>query len=102
VLALRRRSKYILADLDTGERLIMHLGMSGRHGHLGAGAAHVPGSFISTTLPAEKHDHVMFDMENGARVTFNDPRRFGAMDLRNRRAGRAPPSGQPRARTAGQ
>jgi formamidopyrimidine-DNA glycosylase len=29
----------------------------------------------------EKHDHVVIDMENGARVTFNDPRRFGAMDL---------------------
>lgn len=81
VIALRRRSKYLLADLDTGESLIIHLGMSGRMVVSGLDAPHVPGVFHHDHPAAEKHDHVIFDMENGARVTFNDPRRFGAMDL---------------------
>jgi formamidopyrimidine-DNA glycosylase len=81
VLALRRRSKYILADLDTGESLIIHLGMSGRMVISGLQAAHVPGVFHHHHPALEKHDHVVLDLENGARVTFNDPRRFGAMDL---------------------
>ena len=74
---LRRRSKYILADLDTGESLLIHLGMSGRMTVSGDPL----GQFAHAHPQAEKHDHVVFDMENGARITFNDPRRFGAMDL---------------------
>ncbi len=74
---LRRRSKYILADLDTGESLLIHLGMSGRMLISGAQL----GTFAHDHPAPEKHDHVVFHMENGARVTFNDPRRFGAMDL---------------------
>ncbi|MGH1370049.1 MAG: bifunctional DNA-formamidopyrimidine glycosylase/DNA-(apurinic or apyrimidinic site) lyase [Maritimibacter sp.] len=74
---LRRRSKYILADLDTGETLLIHLGMSGRM--LISGAA--TGNFHHDHPTPEKHDHVVLDMANGARITFNDPRRFGAMDL---------------------
>jgi len=81
VTALRRRSKYLLADLDTGETLRIHLGMSGRMIISGLAAPHVPGVFHHDHPAAEKHDHVIFDMDNGARVTFNDPRRFGAMDL---------------------
>lgn len=81
VLQLRRRSKYILADLDSGESLIIHLGMSGRMTVSGIAAPYVPGVFHHTHAATEKHDHVVFDMENGARVTFNDARRFGAMDL---------------------
>ena len=77
VNALRRRSKYILADLDTGETLLVHLGMSGRMTVSGDPL----GQFVHEHPPAQKHDHVIFDMENGARITFNDPRRFGAMDL---------------------
>ncbi|MDJ1017371.1 MAG: bifunctional DNA-formamidopyrimidine glycosylase/DNA-(apurinic or apyrimidinic site) lyase [Paracoccaceae bacterium] len=75
--ALRRRSKYILADLSTGETLILHLGMSGRI--LISGDA--LGSFHHDHPAPEKHDHVVLDMSNGVRVTFNDARRFGAMDL---------------------
>ena len=67
VLALRRRSKYILADLSTGETLLIHLGMSGR-------------MLIGSAAP-QKHDHVVLQMSNGQTVTFNDARRFGAMDL---------------------
>ncbi|MBV1866141.1 MAG: bifunctional DNA-formamidopyrimidine glycosylase/DNA-(apurinic or apyrimidinic site) lyase [Rhodobacteraceae bacterium] len=69
---LRRRSKYILCDLSSGETLLIHLGMSGRMTIAPPADSH----------PApEKHDHVVLDMENGARITFNDARRFGAMDL---------------------
>ena len=74
---LRRRSKYILADLSTGETLLIHLGMSGRL--LVSGA--IQGGFHHDHPAAAKHDHVVLDMEGGARVTFNDARRFGAMDL---------------------
>ncbi|WP_420004745.1 bifunctional DNA-formamidopyrimidine glycosylase/DNA-(apurinic or apyrimidinic site) lyase [Arenibacterium sp. LLYu02] len=77
VLAMRRRSKYILADLDSGESLLIHLGMSGRMTVSGDPL----GQFVHDHPAQEKHDHVVFHMENGARVTFNDPRRFGAMDL---------------------
>ncbi len=67
---LRRRSKYILADLSSGETLLIHLGMSGR-------------MLISTGPHPEiqKHDHVVFHMQDDARVVFNDVRRFGAMDM---------------------
>ncbi|WP_099828054.1 bifunctional DNA-formamidopyrimidine glycosylase/DNA-(apurinic or apyrimidinic site) lyase [Oceaniglobus indicus] len=77
VLRLGRRSKYLLADLDSGETLIVHLGMSGRMLVSGDPLGH----FHHEHPAPEKHDHVVFEMANGARVTFNDPRRFGAMDL---------------------
>jgi formamidopyrimidine-DNA glycosylase len=77
VTALRRRSKYILADLDSGETLLVHLGMSGRMLISGAQL----GSFYHDHPAPQKHDHVVLDMAGGARVTFNDARRFGAMDL---------------------
>ena len=77
VLRLGRRSKYLLAELDSGESLLIHLGMSGRI--LIAGA--MPGVFHHALPAPEKHDHVVLDMDGGARITFNDARRFGAMDL---------------------
>ena len=77
VTTLRRRSKYILADLDSGETLIIHLGMSGRLLISGA----LLGNFHHDHPIPAKHDHVVLDMESGARVTFNDARRFGSMDL---------------------
>lgn len=77
ITALRRRSKYVLADLDSGETLIIHLGMSGRMTVSGDPL----GQFHHDHPAAAKHDHVVFHMANGARVTFNDARRFGAMDL---------------------
>jgi formamidopyrimidine-DNA glycosylase len=82
VLRLRRRSKYILADLDTGETLIVHLGMSGRmivSAH--EGGRDMLAQFHHLHPAPEKHDHVILDTDAGARVTFNDARRFGAMDL---------------------
>ncbi|MEO5620125.1 MAG: bifunctional DNA-formamidopyrimidine glycosylase/DNA-(apurinic or apyrimidinic site) lyase [Cypionkella sp.] len=77
VMALRRRSKYILADLDSGETLLIHLGMSGRM--LVSGIT--LGAFFHDHPAPEKHDHVVLHLEGGARVTFNDARRFGPMDL---------------------
>jgi formamidopyrimidine-DNA glycosylase len=77
VLSLRRRSKYILADLSTGETLLIHLGMSGRILISGR----MLGDFVHAHPAPEKHDHVIFDMVGGVRITFNDARRFGAMDL---------------------
>ncbi|MDC0737999.1 bifunctional DNA-formamidopyrimidine glycosylase/DNA-(apurinic or apyrimidinic site) lyase [Cognatishimia sp. SS12] len=77
VQQLRRRSKYILAELSTGETLLIHLGMSGRMLISGDPL----GRFQHDHPAPQKHDHVVFEMANGARITFNDPRRFGAMDL---------------------
>ncbi len=77
VLRVRRRSKYILVDLSTGETLLIHLGMSGRILISGR----IVGDFVHEHPAPAKHDHVVLDMESGARVTFNDARRFGAMDL---------------------
>jgi formamidopyrimidine-DNA glycosylase len=77
VTGLGRRAKYLLADLSSGEVLVMHLGMSGsfRVGREQAGAYyHEKGKLAA-------HDHVVFHMSNGAVVTFNDPRRFGSMKL---------------------
>lgn len=72
--ALDRRGKYLLGDLSSGETLLAHLGMSGsfRVEH-----AADPG----TTPAIIPHDHVVFQMSSGARITFNDPRRFGVIDL---------------------
>lgn len=77
VIALRRRSKYILADLSGGETLLIHLGMSGRMLVSGARL----GRHCHEHQTAGKHDHVILDMDSGARVTLNDARRFGLMDL---------------------
>lgn len=74
---LRRRAKYILADLDRGETLLIHLGMSGRM----LVSGRMLGEFHHDHPAPEKHDHVVLDMDGGARITFNDARRFGAMDL---------------------
>ena len=77
VAALRRRSKYLLADLDRGETMILHLGMTGRLLVSGVQL----GRFHHEHPAPEKHDHVILDLDGGARVTFNDVRRFGALDL---------------------
>ncbi|MEM9009709.1 MAG: bifunctional DNA-formamidopyrimidine glycosylase/DNA-(apurinic or apyrimidinic site) lyase [Pseudomonadota bacterium] len=82
VARLRRRAKYILAELSTGETLLMHLGMTGRW-LISAPAAvrAAPGAFYHQHPAPELHDHVVLDLTSGVRLTFNDVRRFGAMDL---------------------
>lgn len=70
VVALRRRAKYLLAELEDGTVLIAHLGMSGR-------------MLITEGKPPvlEKHDHIVLATDRDIWVRFNDARRFGAMDL---------------------
>ncbi|HKH33797.1 MAG TPA: bifunctional DNA-formamidopyrimidine glycosylase/DNA-(apurinic or apyrimidinic site) lyase [Beijerinckiaceae bacterium] len=81
VTALGRRAKYLLADLSSGEVLVMHLGMTGRFLVTQNGATYAPGEFQHEAGGASAHDHVVFHLSNGARVTYNDARRFGLMDL---------------------
>ncbi len=77
--ALNRRAKYLLADLDGGEVLIVHLGMSGSMRIEGAPVKGRPGLFHYPRGEAGRHDHVVLHLAGGASVTFNDPRRFGAI-----------------------
>src|SRR5215472_258323 len=81
VTGLGRRGKYLLADLSSGDVLIMHLGMSGSFRVARNGAADMPGAFHLARSTASGHDHIVFHMSSGAIVTFNDPRRFGFMKL---------------------
>jgi len=82
ILGLGRRAKYLMADLDSEEVLIMHLGMSGSFRIEQAGwDTLVPGAFALPRSKLEAHDHVVFRLEGGVEVVYNDPRRFGAMLL---------------------
>src|SRR5688500_10535120 len=86
VTALSRRAKYLLADLCSGEVLLMHLGMTGRFLVAHQGAVFAPGDFYAKIGRASVHDHVVLHFANGAAVTYNDVRRFGFMDLVPRRS----------------
>ena len=81
VSGLGRRAKYLLADLSSGDVLLMHLGMSGSFRVLQDGGAHAPGGYYHDRSKLLAHDHIVFRMSNGAVITFNDPRRFGCMKL---------------------
>ena len=78
---LDRRAKYLIACLSTGEALVMHLGMTGRFRVEAAAGSAEPGSFYHETGALPVHDHVVFRLDDGATVTFNDVRRFGFMSL---------------------
>jgi formamidopyrimidine-DNA glycosylase len=80
VLSLGRRAKYLLASLDNAETLVMHLGMSGSF-RIEADVVETPGDFHHARSKDPTHDHVVFHFESGARVVYNDPRRFGFMTL---------------------
>ncbi len=80
IVSLTRRAKYLLAALDSGETLVMHLGMSGSF-RVERGEALVVPPFHHERPKLAAHDHVVFSLDNCARVVFNDPRRFGSMDL---------------------
>ena len=79
VRTLRRRAKYLLLDLDSGETLIVHMGMSGRF------TAHPPDrEIVGAHGSGEgKHDHIVFRTDQGVRIVFTDHRRFGLMLLAN-------------------
>ena len=85
IASLSRRAKYILASLDPGDCLLVHLGMTGRFTVFPAqGAASNLGEFYFETSTEEGkgvHDHVVLTLDDGARIVYTDPRRFGIMDL---------------------
>lgn len=70
ILDVRRRAKYLLLDLSTRDILLVHLGMSGSFSVLHSDE-HTP----------RTHDHELFELDNGTRMVFHDPRRFGVIDL---------------------
>jgi formamidopyrimidine-DNA glycosylase len=85
VLGLRRRAKYILARLDTGDCLLVHLGMSGRVSVVRPdGRTDNLGEFydeVDAGSGSGPHDHVVLSLDDGVRVVYTDPRRFGTMDV---------------------
>ncbi len=81
VTGLGRRAKYLLADLSSGDVLVMHLGMSGSFRVTQARGEKTPGAYYHERSKSTAHDHVVFEMSNGAHIAFNDPRRFGSMKL---------------------
>jgi formamidopyrimidine-DNA glycosylase len=80
IVDVNRRAKYLLFPLDGGETLIAHLGMSGSF-RMEKTAISTPGKFHHERSKDPKHDHVVLTLDNGWVVTYNDPRRFGFMDL---------------------
>jgi formamidopyrimidine-DNA glycosylase len=86
VTGLGRRAKYLMADLGSGDVLLMHLGMSGSFRVERNDKANIPGEFHHPRGKDAAHDHVMFRMSSGADIVFNDPRRFGYMKVIARNA----------------
>ena len=91
VTGLGRRAKYLLADLASGDVLLMHLGMSGSFRVQSASEAQTPGQFHHLRGKNGAHDHVVFHMSSGSDIVFNDPRRFGYMKIIARHALEAEP-----------
>ena len=82
VVELARRAKYLIARLDSGDRLLMHLGMTGRFTVVVPdGRAVTLGEVYYEPHAARLHDHVVFEIEGGHRIVYNDARRFGIMDI---------------------
>jgi formamidopyrimidine-DNA glycosylase len=77
---ISRRAKYLLFQLDSGETLIAHLGMSGSF-RIEKAEVSTPGDFLRERSKDPKHDHVVLTLDSGCVVIYNDPRRFGFMDL---------------------
>ena len=91
VTGLGRRAKYLMADLGSGDVLLMHLGMSGSFRVVANEATKTPGQFHHPKSDDRAHDHVVFHMSSGASIVFNDPRRFGYMKIIARHALEAEP-----------
>jgi formamidopyrimidine-DNA glycosylase len=86
VIGLGRRAKYLMADLGSGDVLLMHLGMSGSFRVVKVDGEATPGQFHHARGKDEAHDHVVFHMSSGHDIVFNDPRRFGYMKIIARNA----------------
>jgi len=65
---IRRRSKYLLFDLDDEAALLVHLGMTGRF------------AIVPASQPYATHDHVALGLDGGEQLRFNDARRFGVVE----------------------
>src|SRR5436189_2163800 len=81
VTGLGRRAKYLMADLASGDVLLMHLGMSGSFRVVSDQSNGTPGAFHHPRGKDRAHDHVVFHMSSGPSVVFNDPRGFGYMKI---------------------
>lgn len=85
VTGLWRRAKYILAGFDSGEVLLVHLGMTGRFTVFSGQQARRLGDFYFETAAGNAgqgpHDHVVLALDDGKHLVYTDPRRFGIMDL---------------------
>lgn len=83
--SLSRRAKYILATLESGDILLVHLGMTGRFTVFSPAGQQNLGEFYFEARAGEggdgPHDHVVLTLDDGTRVVYTDPRRFGVMDL---------------------
>src|SRR5437868_6762693 len=86
VTGLGRRAKYLLCDLASGDVLLMHLGMSGSFRVIEPDGEQRPGAFHHPRGESRAHDHIVFHLDSGATVSFNDPRRFGYMKIVERQA----------------
>lgn len=84
IISMERRAKYILISLDSGETLVVHLGMSGRFVINPNGSAERPGAFYHQPGVNPAHTHVIFALSGGNEVHYNDARRFGFMTLAER------------------
>ena len=85
VAQLSRRAKYILVEFDEGLSLLVHLGMTGRFTVISPKGVSNLGEFYFEAGAGENadgpHDHVVFHLQDGIRLVYSDPRRFGMMDL---------------------
>ena len=79
--SLARRGKYLLANLSSGDVLVMHLGMSGSFRVAHSSDPPALGRYYHARPALPAHDHVKFHMSSGAVISFNDPRRFGMMKI---------------------
>lgn len=86
IVALGRRAKYLLIELDSGAVVVSHLGMSGSF-RIEDEKSIIPGNFTHARSKLSAHDHVVFHLRRSSpephelRVVYNDPRRFGYMTL---------------------
>ena len=103
VTGLGRRAKYLMADLASGDVLLMHLGMSGSFRVLKASGNKTPGQFHHPRSEDRAHDHVVFHMSSGAAVDVqrSAPLRLHEDHRPQRAGGRAAAEG-PRPRAARQ
>src|SRR3954452_13996737 len=81
VTGLGRRAKYLMADLGSGDVLLMHLGMSGSFRGVEHGDSGTRRQFHHPRKEDRAHDHLVFQMSSGPAIVFNDSRRFGYMNI---------------------